>query len=428
MRRLLAVAGLCAGLGCARPAVVETALHGNLVSLQREIHSAQADHRVRTSEIAELAAAVASREVRSARGDVAVRRLEQVRSCAEHLYPVLRDRARRRDDAGALATMILLETGRLQPAPLQTRYRAAPSGAWRAVAARAMIAPEDWGARQAAMVDPDERVRRAALTAAIVSPAADDLDALLEAARVDPDPVARDLAVRAVGALGGARAVAALADRWTRADEAVRRAMVSAWDMPASYAAGGQARLRRVATTTAGLPAVDAAAALAARGGDAREVGVAARVRAALAAAPAGRRRCLRLAPLGPPAARAALEAAPAEPEREVRVMALARLLERASSRDAARVALRELAAADPTHPVALQARAALAAAGDHSVHAALVAELAAPRSYRRRLAALGLIALGDRTRAATALGDDDPYVRTSVACAILENVSAPTR
>ncbi len=428
MRRLLAVAGLCAGFGCSRPAVVETALHGDLVSLKREIGRAQTDRRVRASEVAELAAAVASREVRSAQGDVAVRRLEQVRPCADHLYPVLRDRARRRDDAGAAATMILLEAGRLRPAPLRARYQDAPSGAWRAVAARAMIAPEDWGARQAAMVDPDERVRRAALTAAIVSPAADDLGALLAAARVDPDPTARDLAVRAVGALGGARAVEALADRWARADEATRRATVSAWDMPASYEAGGRARLRHVAASTAGLPAVDAAAALAARGGDAGEVGVAALVRAATSGATAERRLAIRRAPLDHPDARAAIEAAAAEPEREVRVMALARLVERAPSRDAARAALRELAEAEPTQPVALQARAVLAAAGDDSVRAALLAELAAPRSYRRRLAALGLVALGDPAQAATALGDDDPFVRTAVACSILEDASAPAR
>ncbi len=428
MKRRLAVIGLWAGLGCARTEVVETALHGDLGSLQREIAAAQSDHRVRPSSIADLAAAVASREVRSATGDAAVRRLEQVRPCADRLRRVVHDRARRRDDAGAAATTILLEAGHLRPAPLVARYRDSASGAWRAVAARAMIAPEAWLARQGAMVDPDERVRRAALTAAIVSPAPDDLEAVLAVARVDPNPEVRVLAVHAVGVLGGSRAVEALADRWARADEPVRRATVRAWNTPPSYEAGGRERLLHVVTDSAGLPALDAAAALAERGGAEGVTGVAALVRGIASGSATERRQAIRLAPLEHPEALAAIETAADEPEREVRVMALARLVERARTRDAAQDSLRELAAADPEDPVAQQARAALAATGDESVHPKLLAELTAPRSYRRRRAALGLIALGDPARAATALGDDDPSVRTSVACSILEGAAASGR
>jgi len=275
------------------------------------------------------------------------------------------------------------------------------------------------------MVDPDERVRRAALTAAITSPAPDDLEALLAAARVDPDPEARLLAIHAAGALGGARAVEALADRWARADERARRATVRAWSAPASYGAGGRERLLHVVSSSVGLASIDAAAALAARGGAEGEAGVAALVRGITSGAAAERRLAIRLAPVERPEALAAIEVAADEPEREVRVMALARLVERGQTRDAALATLRELAASDPDGPIAQQARAALAAAGDGSVRPKLLAELTAPRSYRRRRAALGLLALGDATRAATALGDDDPAVRIAVACSILEDAAA---
>jgi hypothetical protein len=107
-------------------------------------------------------------------------------------------------------------------------------------------------------------------------------------------------------------------------------------------------------------------------------------------------------------------------------VLALARLLETAPANPAYREALRQLA--QGKDHVAFQARAALAAARDESVKEALLAELSAPRSFRRLLAAEGLLKLGDYTGAATALGDDDPRVRASVACTVLANGEPPLR
>ena len=67
-----------------------------------------------------------------------------------------------------------------------------------------------------------------------------------------------------------------------------------------------------------------------------------------------------------------------------------------------------------------LQARAALAAAGDAGVQKQLVDLLGSPKAHTRTVAAQGLLALGDYQKAATALADDDPGVRTAVACAVL--------
>ncbi|MBN2192161.1 MAG: HEAT repeat domain-containing protein [Polyangiaceae bacterium] len=426
MKRLFAVALLACLAGCARPEVVRSALHGDLGTLKREIAKAREGKDLHEATVVALAGAVAAREVRSATGVTAVRRLEQVRPCAGHLLDVVRDRARRRDDAGATATIILLEAGAILPADLVSEFRDARSGAWRAVAARAMLTPADALARRTAMADPDERVRRAALAAAVASPAPDDLESLLEASRVDPDPEARRIAIRAVGGIGGERAVLALADRWATADEDTRRALIEAWAEPSSYVAGGRARIQRVIETSSGIPAIVAAGALVGRTEGEAELGATTLASAIAIGSAAERRLAMNLAPTSCPEVKMALAEAAKDPERAVRVLALAHLVDRRQDPGKAMAALRELAAGEAGDPITLQARSALAAAGDESVSSALRTELSAPRSFRRRLAAQGLVALGNHAHAATALGDDDPYVRTAVACAILADGDTP--
>ncbi len=409
---------LCAGgFGCAS-SVQQAALEGDLPTLQEQIANDQAKHRLGRSRVERLAWSVAGRELLSTTGELAVRRVAQMRPCAGQLGRVLRDRAERLDDAGAEAALVLLETGQLRPERLVARYQDATSGAWRAVAARATVAPEHHRLRRALIEDPDERVRRGALGAALYQPSPDDLDALLEAARVDPDPQSRQLALRAVGQLGGERAVLALSDRWTRADEPERLAIVDAWTSSAAYDAGGQDRLVWVVETTRGIPQLAAATALAHQEGSPRELGTVVLTRALREGSTQERRTAIRDVRLDDPDARQAVEAAAGDEDRQVRVLALARLLETAPQKGDYRDALRQLAAGQDH--VAFQARAALAAAQDETIQQALVTELTAPRSFRRLLAAEGLLALGDYERVATALGDDDPRVRAQVACTVL--------
>jgi HEAT repeat protein len=85
-----------------------------------------------------------------------------------------------------------------------------------------------------------------------------------------------------------------------------------------------------------------------------------------------------------------------------------------------ATVALRELAKGKDQ--VAVQARAALAIARDTSVRPQLTEQLGAPSSDHRKQAALGFVRLGDYGQAAAGLADDDPEVRTAVACYVLSS------
>jgi hypothetical protein len=417
LRWLTAVAGLLA-LGCSTSGVVQTALYGDLATLKRQIRQTQQAGELDQTTAVELARAVAARELRSSQGEAAVRRIQQVRACAHPLVAILRDRARRLDEAGAEATMLLLETNREPAAPLAERYADATDGAWRAVAARAALAPRQAELRRRFMVDHDERVRRAALRAALAAGDTDDLELLLEASRLDPDPVGRSLAARAAGGIGGARVALALKDYWARADETTRLSIVQGWAMPATFGAGGREALVWVAETQGALPAIAAADALVSGGEDSAAIGTAVLLRSIREGTREERRLAVRLAPLHDPEVCKELKRAWADPDREVRVMALARLLYDRDAQAAARSELRKLARGRDR--IALQAGAALAAAGDGSVSEQLRRLTREGSSHRRRVAALALLRLGLYSAAATALADDDPSVRTAVACAVL--------
>ena len=77
----------------------------------------------------------------------------------------------------------------------------------RSVAARAALGAEHSRIRRQFMRDGDLRVRRAAVHAALARPVPEDSTDLAEAARLDPDPLVRSLAVQALGTLGKAPAV-----------------------------------------------------------------------------------------------------------------------------------------------------------------------------------------------------------------------------
>jgi hypothetical protein len=403
---------------CTSPGVVQTALHGDLVTLKRRIAESQRAGDLDRGTVEELAAAVAGREVRSAKGAEAVQRIRAVRYCAIRLMPVLRDRAERSDDAGAEATLVLLELGKISRGPLLERYSEASGGAWRAVAARSAVGRQNGPARRRLIGDPDERARRAALHAAIESRDAADLEELLETARLDPDPLSRSLATRAAGAIGSDRAVVALGDHWARADETTRITIIEAWSMPAALRNGGEQRLVWAAETTRGLPAIAAAQALARLGGSNASLGTALLARAIQEGSAPERRLAIAVAPLTDTDVRKSIQQASKSDDREVRVMALARFLDDPAARSAAVTQLRDLAKGKDSS--AIQARAALATAGDSSVSRHLIAQLEAPEAELRSQAALGLLSLGDYARAAAGLADDDPEVRTRVACSTL--------
>src|SRR5690606_16723531 len=106
----------------------------------------------------------------------------------------LASRAKTHDGVGAEAAMILLELDQLDGAE---RFASDPDGAWRALAAR--DSAERQLARQKYYLDPDERVRQAALLAAREANDETEIEHLLEVARLDPDPVTRSQAILTLG-------------------------------------------------------------------------------------------------------------------------------------------------------------------------------------------------------------------------------------
>jgi hypothetical protein len=222
----------------------------------------------------------------------------------------------------------------------------------------------------------------------------------------------------ALGAIGGEAAVLGLADRWPGEGEELQRDIVAAWAMPASFAAGGEAQLVRAAELSSGTAALSAAAILSERRAGPPGLADQILVNAIREGSRDDRRLAIRVAPLSPPVLLAVQEASRSAPP-VVRVTALARLLNPDAPAPETLASLRQLAR-EADSEVAVPARAALAGGRDQSVKPWLEQDLKAPRASRRRLAAFGLIRLGDFANAAYALSDDSPSVRTRVACRIL--------
>jgi hypothetical protein len=409
---------------CGSPNVIESAFYGDLASLKKEIAAAQQSGALDDrGSVEALARAVARRELRSSKGRSAVDRVRDLRLCAKSVLPELEEKARALDDAGAEATLVLGELGERDLTELTRKYAQASSGAWRAVAARGASSRRDGALRRRFVVDPDERVRRQALSAALALRDPADLPTLLEAARLDPDLLNRSFAARAAGHIGGGPAVLALKDLFPRATEGDQLAIVEAWSFPESFKAGGDAQLLRIAESDVGLARIAAAQALARSDGSAAPTGNSVLVRAVKEGALDERRLAIRLVPLSTDGATALLDAS-RDADKHVAMLADARLLHSSSHRAPARERLRALA--KESDSVGREARAALAAVQDSSVTTLLRAELSAQEPARRRYAATALMRLGGYSAAAAALADDDPAVRVGVACALLGGAPAP--
>lgn len=367
-------------------------------------------------DVRSLAEIVLHEEIRSATGEAALKRIEAARPCASTAESALRARAKVHDPAGA-AALIALHEADLSGRGELSRHLEAPDAAFRAAGARSLTRAQDGALRRKWMADPDERIRKQALRAALHAVDPEDRAPLLEAARLDPSPALREMATRAAGAIGGEEVVRGLADLWSQADEAGRRAIVEAWGMPNAAKAGGVARLLRVLETESGSPAILAAATLVRSGGVDRGAGIAALSRAMREGSPRNRVLAIRLAPVESSEILLRLREVAEDPDTTVRVAALSKLTaspqDRATSLDAlASLGEEGLGLADE----------ALARSGDPRAIPRLVPHLSAEDPAVRARAAGGLIDAGEFRRAAELLGDADPSVRTEVACRLLTN------
>lgn len=336
------------------------------------------------------------------------------RACMRRMGDALRELARDADEQAAHATFSLIDAGLVAPAE-PGDFGAADHAM---VQARRTVGVRAGARRRSYLRHGDRRVRRAALRAALDSQDVGDVSALLEAARLDPDPSSRRLAIRVLGTLGGAETVLSLRDLWGPATEELRLAIVAAWSAAPTIEQGGERELLHAAESGEGLVAVSAAAALvrSGRGPSGLAEGV-------LQRAIAGQDLRTRLwaldqVPLTPVIATAVREAS-RSPNPETQTLALARMARQAPLDAASITALRALAL-DGSQPTAVVALSVLSAAGDASVVPALRRDLGAARAHERSLAARALIAARDWNGAVPALADDSPRVRRRVACRML--------
>jgi hypothetical protein len=408
---------LVALCSCAAPSSLGPARSGDLPALRAAIAQDVAEGRLTRESLVDVAVALASNEIRSAKGPAASQRIAQLKACARHLEPPLLERAGAREAVGADAAMALLLARRGDPEAWR-RHVSSADPAWRSVGARTLTAPIDGATRRALVVDPDENVRLAAARASDDARDPADAGLLFEAARLDPSPLVRVAAVRALAAVGGADTALRLKDLWPHAPEPVRQAIVGAWAFPGLLEAGGRRELLLVAETAQGTAAILAGGILFRLGGEVRGAGAAALAKALEQGLARDRALAIHMTPLDDSHVREAVKKAAASREPEVQVAALGRLAREPSERAKALEALGGLAAS--SLPVAARAKEAMARLGDARVTALLVRDTLSREAATRFAAARGLVELGDLARAALLLADPEPDVRTRLSCEIL--------
>lgn len=395
---------------------------------------------------AKIARAVAERELATAkREDEAIQRLRETRACTPELGDALADRMKAKDGAGAEAALALLEDKRLSQSDAR-ELADDKDDRWRAVASRAFVRDDDRAARQKAILDPSPRVRRGAIRAAGDAKDLADLDILVETARVDPEPMLRNEALRATSAILRAAGDSAkpraadlamrLRDLWTTGDDALREDVAVAWALEPVFSNGGRDALRTMIAADRGPGAIAGAGVVLRTAPEDKELAGAARALLTRTLDEGGRRDRLHAiftTPLSAPADGPMLEAmrkAAKGEDLEVKVAAHGRLLESKADKEASTKALEAIAGQGVRNgppladarllPHVVRARHVLASSGDLRVQAWIEEDLASPDPTRKLGAAQALAALGRAGRAAPLLADPDPAVRTRAACTMI--------
>lgn len=429
--------------GCGS-AALRAAEQGDQAKLRAEISEKHSRGKLSNDEAAELARAVAEREITTAKDEkTALDRLREIRACAGDLDDALSERAKKRDAAGAEAALALYEDGKMSEGAARDLL-GDQDDRWRAVGTMTLHRDEDRKARHAALVDPSPRVRRSAIHAASKANDAADLDPLMEVARVDPDLLLRNHAIRASGAIvrglgdpGKARAAelaVKLRDIWTNGDDAVREDIAVAWALTPVWENGGREALRSAIADGKGPGAIAAAGVVSRTRSEDTELAPSANALLARTIEGGSFRERLHALAVGrlDGAQLDAIRKAAKEEDREVRIAALARLLHAKTDRDAAMKELTALASfgvkgsatanSDDGHAreIASRARFALANAGELRVQAWVEEDLVSNDPNRRAQAASALAALGRSARGAPLLADADASVRTRAACTMI--------
>jgi hypothetical protein len=398
---------------------------GDQAGLRDAITAGERAGTLSNGDAASLARAVADRELRSAPPAEASDRIRDALACAREFDDALADRMHVHDAAGADAALARI-AGRGLSLGDARGFVGDPDPRWRAVGVRALVRPEDRALRLRALVDDDPFVRRQAARAAHDAGDAADLGALSEAARLDPEPIVRTEAVRAMAALPASpsgQTADLLRDLWTVGDDGLREDIALAWAAPAIWDAGGKEALRVRVAAGRGPGAIEAAAAIL-RHSDAYPESAQAAVGQLLRSIEVGPRvsrlQAIAEAPLDRGDLLTAVDRAASDDDLQIRVGALSRLAGAGSAaRQAAAVAALE-ALAQPGGEVAQRARFALASARDRRVQAWIEGDLRASTPEDRLGAATSLAMMGVSARAAPLLADGDAAVRVRAACTIV--------
>lgn len=386
-----------------------------------------------TTDAHELARAVARDMVAHAQGPEGAELVRGFVSCARPIDDALERRAEGGGPVAAAAVLVRVSArlafsdedyvpwAKARPGELGAEFRA--------VGARVLTTRAHGALRRKLFSDGEQEVRVAALTAAGIAADPADVEPLLESARLDPYPLARTLAIRAVGAIGGERVVIALKDLWARADEPSREAIADAWGSPRARAVGGLRELSWAVETQRGPAAIAAASAITRGKAPDPVMDAATAVLARAIDEGSSRERifAIQVAKLSSPSVREAVGRASSASDEDVMIAAASRRLgaapEEGSTSASERRALVErlLAVARSDHKLpALLAKSALARAKVREVLPLLDRDAHGADAQARKGAGMALIALGELPRAAVVAADADPRVRASVSCALI--------
>jgi hypothetical protein len=424
-------------------AALRAAEQGDNAKLRAEIARKHQRGTLTNDEARDIARAVAEREISDAKDDAtALARLRETRACAGDLDSALASRMRQHDGGGAEAAIARFEEGTLDESSARS-FLDDPDDRWRAVGTRTLSRAGDRKRRHDAILDPSPRVRRSAIRAASDAKDEGDIDLLFETARVDPELLLRNEALRAtshiVRALGDEARPRAnelafrLRDLWSAGDDAMREDVAVAWALSPVFENGGREALR-VTLAMGKTPGALSAAGIVYRAvpDDEELVSSAAALVTRTINDGTSRDRLFALAVARPEGSElAALRRAAKDDEREIRIPALARLLDVKADHDAAIRDLEAIAGygskgykgkVDDERALehAVRARQALALAGDMRIQAWIEEDLTAQDPRRRAWAGAALTTLGRSARAAPLLADTDARVRTRTACTIL--------
>lgn len=443
VRVLAAVATVSCGLfACGNPAY-RAAERGDQARLKAEILAKHDRGKLSNSDAACLARAVATRELTTAKSEAdTVSRIKETRACAHELDDALEDLMKKHDAAGAEAALARIDDGQLSNGKARD-FLTDADDRWRAVGTRTLHKSDDGEARRKAILDPSPKVRRSAIRASIDAKDAADLDTLFETARVDPEPLLRNEALRAMSSImrgdaGKTRAgeyANRLRDLWNSGDDALREDVAVAWALAPVYENGGREALRYQIASGKGPGAIAAAGVVLRTNAKDAELAVSAAAIIVRNIGEGSRRDRLHAIALARPTGveLEALRKASKEEDLEIKVTTLGRLVDSKPDRDASIKELESIAGqaldVDPAKASpreesmrehAARARLALAYAGDVRIQAWIEKDLASPDAHRRVGAATALAALGRSARAAPLLADPDASVRTRAACTML--------